>query len=29
VTLFKSVGVAFEDLVMARAILETLRTSSP
>jgi ornithine cyclodeaminase len=29
VTLFKSVGVAFEDLAMARAVLETLRTSSP
>jgi ornithine cyclodeaminase len=28
VTLFKSVGVAFEDLAMARAVLETLRTSS-
>ena len=28
VTLFKSVGVAFEDLAMARAVFETLRTSS-
>lgn len=27
-TLFKSVGVAFEDLAMARAVLEALRTSS-
>ena len=29
VTLFKSVGVGFEDLAMARALLETLRTPSP
>lgn len=28
VTLFKSVGVAFEDLAMARAVLETLRVPS-
>ena len=29
VTLFKSVGIALEDLAMARAVLETLRTSPP
>ena len=29
VTLFKSVGVAFEDLAMARAVLETLPAPSP
>ncbi len=29
VTLFKSVGVAFEDLAMARAVLEMLRAPSP